>query len=456
MREFRKESGWEDGNLVLALAPALTPKGVEREPLFFRGEAVHPLVISRGWLVLADIVATRYFQYQPVPFRDPILSAQGDRLRAECFSACNGVYARMDLLQEGLEGDISYGTTNVDIGSEFRKSLMEVRSEDRLHLTIGEDGLRALHTAKEGEGFSSVTRLLHERPVEMPDRWVRALGNCVPIHRSMKKVFELKGIPAKNFIAELPPVTGKEQSGWLTYSKTGVKLLPVPGKDRVYIAGRHRLSALKRVMSDVRAIDFYASEEGEKRAMMVEVRLPKAKLVLSLTPKSYQGYSGEGALLEGLATSEMLDRSDLVASELQFESKLDPLRLSEELRLSPSEVESALSLLAVSGKLGYDVEEDAYFHRELPEDPNRVWKDNPRLVGAKKLLENVTSMGDSRWKVRSGAADYRVTYDPQTGLEEATCTCAWYLKHRNHRGPCKHILAVKWKSEGATVRGGRG
>ena len=123
MRGFKTTSTLFDGNLALSIAPALTPKGVEEDPLFFNGEIIDPVVISGGLLVLADIVSTRYFKYVPVAQRDPILSAQGDRLRAECFSACNGVYARMDVFQSALDGEILYGTTNVDIGADLRKSL---------------------------------------------------------------------------------------------------------------------------------------------------------------------------------------------------------------------------------------------------------------------------------------------------------------------------------------------
>ena len=68
---------------------------------------MNPAIIAGGLLVLADIVSTRYFQYVPVAQKDPVLSAQGDRLRAECFSACNGVYARLDIFQAALDGENS-------------------------------------------------------------------------------------------------------------------------------------------------------------------------------------------------------------------------------------------------------------------------------------------------------------------------------------------------------------
>ncbi len=444
MREFRNISSLNKGNLALALAPALTPSGIDSDPLFFNGEPVHPLIVSRGLLVLADIVSTRYFNYTPVGLRDPILSAQGDRLRAECFSACNGVYARLDLFQEGLYGDISYGTTNVDIGTELRRALIGVKQGDKLKLLIGDDGLSAFHRPAEGAG---ITKLLRQRPVEMPERWIRALGNCAPIHRAMKRIFLVEGMAAKNFIAALPPATGKEQGGWLTYTKTGVRLEQRRGKDSVYISGLHRLSALKRLMSDVKSIAFYAPENEDKGSMMIELRMNDAHLTLSLTAKSYQGYSGEGALLESLSTLETVENADRLAALLKFESKIDRLETAQTLGFSRSEMDYALGLLAVSGKLGYDANEQAYFHRELPEEPDRVWKDNPRLVAARKLLDQTLYIDGDRWLVRSKDADYRVIYDPAQSIEQAKCTCTWYLNHQNGRGPCKHILAVKLKSE---------
>ncbi|MDO5062833.1 MAG: SWIM zinc finger family protein [Peptostreptococcaceae bacterium] len=447
MRGFEHISALYNDHLALALAPALTPSGIEKDPHFFSGEIIEPLVISRGLLVLADIVSTRYFKFIPTALRDPVLSAQGDRLRAECFSACNGVYARFDLLQDALDGEISFGTTNVDIGMGLRKALTQVKQGDRLRLDIGDEGLRALHTQKKDPELSKITKLIYERPVEMPDRWIRALGNCVPIHKNMKKVFDIRGVVAKNFIAMLPSASGKERSGWLTYSKTGVQLLQRAGKDGVYISGLHRLSSLKRVMSDVKTIDFYAPQDGEKGPMMVVVKLSGANLVLSLTAQSYQGYSGEGALLESLAQIEVVENADAVLSVLQFDPKIDKKKLSTMLYLSEEEVDFALALLAVSGKLGYDVEEESYFHRELPEEPDRVLKDNPRLVSAKKLLNNITPDGEHRWLVHSNGTDYRVIYDSSKELSEAKCTCAWYLRHQNNRGPCKHILAVKFFEE---------
>ena len=443
MREFKTESTLINGNLALSIAPALTPNGVENDPLFFNGEIINPTIISGGLLVLADIVSTRYFKYVPVAQRDPILSAQGDILRAECFSACNGVYARMDLFQSALDGDILYGTTNVDIGINLRKSLFNVKQGDRLKFRIGDDGWKALHS-KNLDG-SVLTDIHIQRPVKMPDRWVRALGNCSMLHQNMEYKFHIEGMQAKSFIAMLPAATGKERSGWLTPTKTGVMLKPKEEKNSVYISGLHRLSALKRIMSNVNAVYFYAPNDGEPGQMMIEVCMTGANITLSLTAKSYEGYSGEGALLDSLSTPKILECADKIDNILNFESRLDIDKISKSIGIVKNDMNDAMELLAVSGKLGFDVRDRAFFHRELPDDPDRVLKDNPRLVGAKKLLEDTEYIEDNIWHVKSGDTTYRVIYPTDENLENAKCTCTWYLKHQNSRGPCKHILAVKLK-----------
>jgi len=447
MRVFNYQSLLADGNLALALAPALTPAGVDNNPSFFRGFAVYPQVLARGLLVLADVTATRYFKYVPDAQRDPVLSAQGDRLRAECFSACNGVYARLDLLQEGFDGEIGFGTTNVDIGMELRTALALVKQQDKLHVNIGDDGLTTSHFSDIDEKAVKLQGKIQQRPVHMPDRWVRALGNAAGIHRAMTPVFSLKGVQAQSFIASLPPATGKNQAGWLTPERTGVKLSPRRTSGAAYVSGLHRLSALKRVLTNITGITFYMQQDGEPGAFMAEVELPYSRLTLSLTAESWQGYSGEGSLLESLAQQELLEDADDIVSALKFDAAIDQMQLAQRWNMNENRLQQALALLAVSGKLGFDAHDRAYFHRELPDDPDRVLKDNPRLVAARKLVDAVKSAGENRWIVRSSDTDYMVTFDPAQGAQQAKCTCTWYLNHLNKRGPCKHILAVQLRED---------
>ena len=450
---FNTQSTVTAGSLALSLATVVTKNEEQKQAVeFFNGTVVHPQILARCFVVLADITATRYFQYTPEALRDPILSAQGDRLRAEVFSACNGVYARVDLLQEGFKGKIGFGTTNVDIGPELRSALIDIKPQDDFKLTIGTEGLTSTHREKLAENVMSMGEKIHERPVAMPDRWVRALGNTAEIHHQMEHVMTLKGMAAKGFLTTLPPATAVNKEGWLTPTPTGAKLMTRRTGTAVFISGLHRLSALKRIMMHVSEIKFYMLKNMTPGPLLVELTLPGARVTVSLTEKSYVGYSGVGALLEALSSEETNDDAELIRQSLAYDAVIDEEKLRTTWGISRTRVENALALLAVSGKIGYDVAEKAYFHRELPENEKRILKDNPRLVGAKKLLDAVISTADNKWTVGSKDANYLVTYNPQAPITEGTCTCTWYLENLNRKGPCKHLLAVKLKVQAETTR----
>ncbi len=439
MRSFSHPSALYEGSLALSLAPALTLNGIEPSPLFFEGQVVMPQLFSRCLVVLSDIVATRYYKFVPSPTRDPILTAQGDRLRAECFSACNGVYARLDVLSAGLDGDLSYGTTNVDIGSALRQSLLSVQKEDKLRLAIGDDGLTARRI--EMQEAAVLHTPIVERSVEMPHRWVKALGNVAGLHREMEFAFSVKGIFAKQFLSTLPSAVGKEQSGYVTYQRNAVQVQARPRPDSVYLAGLHRLGALKRILTEAESIAFYRPKGDVKSGTLVEVTLPHMKFTLGLTGASSQGYSGEGTLLHALAEENTLDDAQQLLEHLSFQSLIS----QGDLDIGQSRMERALPLLAGMGVLGYDVGEGAYFHRELPHDPDRVEKGNPRLIAAQKLLaaDAVEHLAEGKWLVHSGEQAYPVYLPEGAPIDRATCTCHWYLRNQNSRGPCKHILAVQ-------------
>jgi len=431
-RAFAGPSGLVDDTLALSLAPALTPQGLDPRPSFFHGFVTRPQVLARGLLSLADITATNYVTFTPSHLRDPVLTAHGDRLRAECFSACNGVYARLDLLGEGLDGgDIHHGTTNVDINLATRAALARVGRSQLLHVDVGYEGLR----------LSSPERTSAERSVAMPDRWVRALGNVTALHRGLPRAFSLGAAQARQLLASLPASSSRSQDGWLVPATGGARLLPRSSSGGVRIAGLHRLSALRRLMTLVTGLTAYGA--AEPGPAVLELELPAARFTVGLTDDAWRGHSGEGSLLHALADGQSALEADLVLAELAFEPVIDVGSLSRASGLPPARVERALAVLGASGRAGWDLSGESWYHRELPHDPSRVDKDNPRLVRARALVEAsaLTPVSRGEWRVRgSRGVDHVVTTDH---LDGPACTCAWYLKHGRGRGPCAHVLAVQ-------------
>jgi hypothetical protein len=111
--------------------------------------------------------------------------------------------------------------------------------------------------------------------------------------------------------------------------------------------------------------------------------------------------------------------------------------------MSAADVVAGLAWLSASGRLGYDLVDRAWFHRELPVDSDRVLRRNPRLVAARALASDgaVKPDGDG-WQVRGSRGDL---YSVSSRLR---CACLWETEHAGGRGPCKHILAVLISSRG--------
>ena len=436
-RAFSGETTLEDNRLTLALAPGLEPDGLNASPSFFHGFATHPQVLARGLVTLADITATRYYNFTPMAERDPILSAHGDRLRAECFSGCNAVYACFEVMGSGLDGgDIGRGTTNVDIGPKSRAMLSNLPRNELLHLDVGAEGLRA-----STPGTSTI-----ERPVTMPSRWVRALGNAAQSQQGFVEAFRVPASGARRFLAGLPPASSSGRSAWLSSSRGAIKASVAATSGAVLVSGLQRLSALKRLLPHVQGLIVHGPADEHTVGAMITLQLPDARLTLGLTDKEWRGYSGEGSLLASLAEPNVMEDADLVSAMLAFEPIIDVHRLAKDTALPEARVKAALAVLAASGRVGWDVNDQAYFHRELPDSPDRVEKDNPRLTAAQKLVsaDAVQSTDSEAWIVTSGDAEYGVRLGPDADVPEkgATCSCTWYLSHAGDRGPCKHVLAV--------------
>src|SRR5690606_34230383 len=113
--------------LGLSTSGGTTSGGPRAHPHFFSGVLTRPAPAAAALLGLADVARTRYFQPRPTAFRDPVVTCNGDRLRLESFSACGGVYARLDVLEAAMDGEVhDRGTTNVDVNGPLREALARV------------------------------------------------------------------------------------------------------------------------------------------------------------------------------------------------------------------------------------------------------------------------------------------------------------------------------------------
>lgn len=427
--------------LGLETSGGLTPTGAAAHPRFFSGFLTSPQIAARGLLAVADVAAARYYQRLRPASLDPVVTGNGDRLRFESFSGCNGVYARLDVLREGLDGaDTGHGTTNVDVNNPLREALSRLTGDDPLHLRVGPEEL----------AVTTVGGSVVEKKVPLPDRWLRGFAEAQVACAGFDLRAELSAAEAVRFLRSLPRGSGASARAPIWVVPAGRTLRPTtrPMPGAVCLAGPDRLAALQRVLRHAIALRVYGSPAANGTAATAsawEVVLPGMRLTLTLSPDPSRGFSGEGGVLEALATDEAEQDAELVSVLLAWEPRIDPADLAAQAGLPVGRIGAALTRLGTAGRVGYDVADAAYFHRELPYDAGRVERHNPRLVAARELVAAgavelagevaAVSSGESRYQVRESGG-------------RLSCTCQWWADHRGGRGPCKHALAVRMVRRG--------
>ena len=112
-------------------------------------------------------------------------------------------------------------------------------------------------------------------------------------------------------------------------------------------------------------------------------------------------------------------------------------------------IEAALAVLGARGLAGYDTSTGSYFHRVLPFDIEKVDQLQPRLKNARKLLDQVQIVRQQGADVDAKVPGSDFDEFVRLRFEGNKCTCRWHSRYQGQPGPCKHILAVRMKVEGA-------
>jgi hypothetical protein len=343
------------------------------------------------------------------------------------------VYARLDVSPAGFDGDVvEHGTTNVDVNAPLREALARVGGLDPLHLSVGPDDLTV----------STLDGPVVEKKVPLPARWLRGFAEVHVLAAEMALRADVPATEAAAFLRRLP-AAGDRSVLWAVPAGRSLRLTSRPAPGGVCLAGAGRLAALRGMLRFARSLRVYGptlTAGSPPTASVWELDTGGMRLSLTLSPEPYRGFSGEGGVLTSLASDDVADDAALVSALLSWDPTIDVSRLAAQAGLSGERVQAALVQLGTAGRVGYDVGEDAYFHRVLPYDADRAERDNPRLVGARALVE----VGAVGWDgevatVQHGTEVYRVRRRPEGGY---TCSCLWWSRHRGERGPCRHALAA--------------
>ena len=422
-----------------ALRLATFGQGDEPHPYFFRGQLVRPRQMARMLRGLMRVVQTQYhippaMLAKILRLADPVVTCSDDRLRFEAFSGCCGVYARIDLLPGAVSGEtFGRGTTNVDFNQGMLSALAMIRDSDEVCLNVGSDEV----------ALSRNQQAVVEKKVKLPIRWLKGFVEVQACQSRMQPRLEINGAEASRFLRSLPRMKTNRRTTWVVPAGRGLRLSQVESRGAVRIGGLERLRVLEDLADQARTLRVYADDVTGASAW--ELQFDDARFHLVISPEVWRGFSGEGQALETLASEEWKDSLTRVRATLKWQAVVDLEQLTSRFDLDGESAQRALTALGSRGLVGFDLGEGAFFHRELPFNLDEVERLQPRLTGARKLIaENKVQQangagGDPEFHVEGSGVQHRVRLIDDGGK----CTCPWFAKHGNTRGPCKHILAAQ-------------
>ena len=421
----------EAGKPRLRLAASLEKAAA---PHFFDGRIVAPRAFGDLMLVLSNVVRANFFRPLTPAMLDPVITASNSKLRFEGFSGCCGAYVMAAIPAAAIDGRfLQRGTTNVDFNDPMRAALTRLNDRQATQLSVGAEAMSL------ASGASKVV----EKKVKLPSRWVRGFCESHIYQGRLEPHAQLSGVQARQLM-QLTPRSPARRPLYLQTRSDGARWSTVDSPGGVRVGGAHRLKIIEPLIRQASSLRIWVDRDSSVSAWIVEN--PSGSLALMLSPDLDRGFSGEGQALEGLSASDGRQHLPAIRAQLKWQDALSVRELAEAASIDDRSVEKSLSVLGTQGVVGFDLSDQAYFHRELPFAVEAIEKYQGRLEGARELAANTAvtavpgSGTDQVFEVQSQDAVYKVTL---IAGGEWRCTCPWYGKHKGQRGPCKHLLAVR-------------
>lgn len=404
-------------------------------PCFFWGNVGQPFILARCLITLSNIVKSSFnlSPFQMALLKDPIVTAGNGRLRFEGFSHCAGVYARVDVLPDGLDGEfLENGTTNVDFNQAMITALGSIRPNEKIMLSVGEKEV----------GLYKEEKKVVERKVPLPVKWIKGLGTVQIYLSESEKQHTFNKIQTQQLFRGMPKGVVKSDY-YLIVRGNKPMFSPVKSADAVCIGGLHRLRLLEPLLPYIDSMQVFPHPNMQSTTW--QLYMGNIRFSFSLSRESWRGFSGEGAVLNQLTTEVSDEWIDALDKYAYANQSFNATVLALEENLSLNTTENLTGRLAAMGMLGYDLDENAFFYRRLPFKLSRILGLNPRMKNAEKLIEDgkVEVLNNIKERTEARVEGTGVHHTVILEEDKERCTCEWFSKYQGERGPCKHVLAVK-------------
>lgn len=406
-------------------------------PCFFWGKLEDPFITARCLIALSNVVQSSFnlSPFEMAKLKDPIVTAGNEKIRFEGFSHCAGVYARVDILPGGYDGEFpENGTTNVDFNQPMISSLNRIAKNEKVLLSVG----------KKEVAIQAGNQKVVERKVPLPVKWIKGLTTVQLFLAEAEKAFTFNRMQALQLFQSIP--NGKPKADYYLVVRGNKPMFsPVKAPNAICVGGLQRLKLIEPLLAYADELRVFPHPQMQSTTW--QLYFGNIRFSLSLSRDAWRGFSGEGAALESLIEDVPDAWIDAVDKYSYANQAFNPALLAIEEGLELKSIDNITGRLSAMGLLGFDLDENHFFYRRLPFKLSRILSLNPRMKDAEKLLaedkvEIVSTVDD---RVEAKVAGSGVMHTVILEGEKARCTCTWFSRHQGERGLCKHVLAVKKK-----------
>ena len=455
-----------------------------RKPVSFRGRVKEPLLLRQLLLAMHQGVISdlRWSEEHWLTTLDPVITVHHDQLFFEGFSSDQSIYVRLSAPLEvfEVEGEMRFGTTNIDFNFPLRAALRHLRSARRTVLRIGASGMGVTTSV----GSAALDHF--ERKVDVPESWLKGFlqvqgALAMPAYR-----FDVHPADLLTVISFFQEHKAPRPPHGLRYEFTpGAPITAVlePWNQRftlrdalysgyarsVRLWGRKRLELLRDVLPYADRVE--VSVLGRGLPHCYTCYCGPYRYMLALSGWIDNDWATDVAF-ELLAPRAPADTVSVmrVHSYLSEHVAAPAAQIVSDTGLPPAQVEQALFELCRAGRVMADPTTRQYRLRELfaePLDASVLFAPDPRQLTAERLvaggsvvLRSVTppeESVDQRHETKAlatvteGESVYEVTVavDGSGRLRFGRCQCEFFESNLMSRGPCVHIMATRLAVETA-------
>lgn len=397
---------------------------------------------------------------------DPVITIDEDVVFFECFSADESSYGCLTVhREEGFEpsADMRPGTTNVDYSWQLYDHFQSLRSYRQTRLRVDPSGF---------EVATKGTEEYREEKIDLPEGWLRGFMQIqVAMGLPMRRVtlsreavysvlawlkrhrartspramrFEL--LPGKSPALVLEPWEQRIVSHGTVYQG--------PPGEPIRIWGTRRLLALARLLPLAEHFDVYLLGTGFPSFWVA--RMEEMRLTLGLSGWTTNDWT-RGSALDLLAPPAQPPR-DLVtrlAGWLRAERKVSFDEVQARMVASPDTCAAALSHLAHTGQVIYDLAAGVYRWRQvmpMAVGEAEIGPENPELLASRTIASRRQVNIESRQEAPRGGVIYTGTaegkpvellVDGDGMIRRGKCVCGHHRRAGIRMGPCRHLLALR-------------